>query len=87
MDDIKIGEPFNVLLQIKNRSDETAYSVNGSLFVETVLYTGKQRDNVKSLTFDKEIPPNTIEIIKLEVQFHEYFKKLLDQVRNGSNSL
>lgn len=65
---------------MKNRSDEKAYHVNGSLHVETVLYTGKQREDVKSVKFDKVIPPNSIEILSLEVEFHEYFKKLLDQV-------
>lgn len=67
-------------LQVKNRSDENAYTVVGSLNVETVLYTGKQREKVKSTTFDVNIPPNSMELIELEVTFHEYFEKLLDQV-------
>lgn len=65
---------------MKNRSDENSYTVVGSLHVETVLYTGKQRDKVKNTTFDVRIQPNSMELIELEVSFHEYFDKLLDQV-------
>ncbi|XP_037037694.1 annulin isoform X2 [Bradysia coprophila] len=78
-DDIKIGETFQVTLQVKNRSDEKAYDVVGSLHVETVLYTGKQRDKVKSTTFDINIPPNSLKLIEMEVTFDEYFGKLMDQ--------
>lgn len=67
-------------LQVKNRSDVNAYTVAGSLHVETVLYTGKQREKVKSTTFDIKIQPNTMEFIEMEVTFHEYYEKLLDQV-------
>lgn len=65
---------------MKNRSDENAYTVTGSLHVETVLYTGKQRDKVKSTTFEVKIPPNSMERIEMEVTFHEYYQKLMDQV-------
>lgn len=102
MDDIKIGETFNVVsidfdihkiclyieflfiiftqvLQVKNRSPDKTYLVNGSLHVETVLYTGKQRDSVKSINFERNVAPETIELITLDVTFLEYYKKLLDQ--------
>lgn len=79
LDDIKIGETFFVVLQIKNRSETTSYAVSGKLHVETVLYTGKNREEVKSIEFDQELAPNTVEMIRLEVTFYEYYKKLLDQ--------
>lgn len=79
LDDIIIGETFLVLLQIKNRSTRDHYRVSGSLFVETVLYTGRNRDHVKSIDFDQNIPPESIEVIEMEVTFYDYFKKLLDQ--------
>lgn len=66
-------------LQIKNRSATTSYVVSGNLNVDSVLYTGKKRDVVKAITFDEELGPNTIQTIRMEVTFHEYFKKLLDQ--------
>lgn len=67
---------------MKNRSDEKAYDVVGSLHVETVLYTGKQRDKVKSTTFEINVPPNSKKVVELEVTFDEYFKKLMDQVKS-----
>lgn len=66
-------------LQIKNRSETTSYIVSGNLNVDSILYTGKKRDVVKAITFDEELAPNTIQTIRMEVTFHEYFKKLLDQ--------
>lgn len=79
LDDIIIGETFLVLLQIKNRSTHDYYRVSGSLFVETVMYTGRNRDNVKSSDFDQKIPPESIQVIEMEVTFYDYFKKLMDQ--------
>lgn len=64
---------------MKNRSDINPYNVAGSLHVDSVLYTGKQREAVKSIRFEREIPPNSVEFIKMEVAFHEYYNKLLDQ--------
>lgn len=49
------------------------------MHVETILYTGKKRENVKSLQIDQTILPNSKEMIKLEVSFNDYFEKLLDQ--------
>ena len=67
------------VLQIKNRSADQPYKVTGTLNVDAVLYTGKKRDNIKSNEFNRELPPNTIEFIRMEVTFDEYFTKLLDQ--------
>lgn len=64
---------------MRNRSDINPYTVSGTLHVDSVLYTGKQRESVKSVKFERTIPPNTVEFIKMEVAFHEYFTKLLDQ--------
>lgn len=49
------------------------------MHVETITYTGKDRDEVKAIQFEKEVAPDFTETISLEVTFHEYFKKLLDQ--------
>lgn len=48
--------------------------------MESVLYTGKQRDEIKTSTFEIQVPPNCAETIELEVTFDDYFKRLLDQV-------
>lgn len=68
-----------MLLQIKNRSIEDSYRVSGSLYVEAVLYTGKNREQIKAVDFDQNIPPESIEVIQMEVTFDDYYKKLLDQ--------
>lgn len=74
-----IGEAFFVILQIKNRSHDAEYRVSGSLFVDTIQYTGKNRENIKSINFDENLPANAVQQIELEVTFHEYYKKLQDQ--------
>lgn len=79
LDDIVIGETFVVMLQIKNRSRDTSYRVSGKLNVESILYTGRNREQIKSFDFDQNIPPESIELIEMEVTFLEYYKKLLDQ--------
>lgn len=67
------------MLQIKNRSYNTPYRVSGSLLVESILYTGRNREEIKSIDFDQNIPPESVELIEMEVTFHDYYKKLLDQ--------
>lgn len=78
-DDIKIGEDFHVLLNIKNKSIEKKHTVNGNLVVEAILYTGKNRHEVKSLKFSEVLEPNSEKNVTLEVKFVEYYKKLMDQ--------
>lgn len=56
-----------------------SFVVSGTLNVDTILYTGAKRNEVKSMHFEEEIMPDTIHTISMEVTFHEYFKKLLDQ--------
>lgn len=79
LDDIIIGETFIVMLQIKNRSIDVSYRISGSLLVESILYTGRNRDEIKSIKFDQYIPPESIQSVEMEVTFVDYYKKLLDQ--------
>lgn len=78
-DDIKIGEDFHVVLNIKNKSSEKKHTVNGNLMVETVLYTGKARKDLKSMKFSEVIEPSSEKQVILEVTFAEYYRKLMDQ--------
>ncbi|KAG5680333.1 hypothetical protein PVAND_009844 [Polypedilum vanderplanki] len=78
-DDIKIGEDFSVVIHIKNKSSEKKHTVNGNLLVESVLYTGKSRKDIKSMKFSEVVEPLTDKSVVLEVTFDEYYKKLLDQ--------
>lgn len=55
------------------------FVVSGTLNVDTVLYTGKKRNEVKTMRFEEEIMPDAVHTIAMEVSFHEYYRKLLDQ--------
>lgn len=79
LDDIIIGETFIVMLQIKNRSKDYSYRVSGLLKVETVHYTGRNRERIRAIDFDQEIPPESVEMVHMEVTFYDYYKKLMDQ--------
>lgn len=67
------------MLNIKNKSSEKPYTINGNLLVETVLYTGKSRKDLKSMKFSEVVEPSSDKQVILEVTFNEYYKKLLDQ--------
>ncbi|XP_039763506.1 annulin-like isoform X1 [Pararge aegeria] len=78
-DDIKIGQDFNVVLHIRNRSAINQHHVKGVLRVDTVTYTGVTGDGVKKNEFDKVLAPEAKENITLAVTFDDYYKKLVDQ--------
>lgn len=78
-DDIKIGEPFSVVLVMRNRSTTTNHKVNVILRVETCLYTGKVHELVKRYEESREISAGDVSEIKLMVSFEEYYKKLTSQ--------
>lgn len=64
---------------MKNRSFDTTYRISGTLLVESILYTGRNRDEIKSVNFDEDIAPESVQMIEMEVTFIDYYKKLLDQ--------
>lgn len=78
-DDIKIGEDFHVVLSMRNKSSDQTYTINGNLLVESILYTGKSRKDLKSMKFSEVIEPNGAKDVTMEVSFAEYYRKLLDQ--------
>ncbi|XP_050089283.1 annulin-like isoform X1 [Anopheles aquasalis] len=78
-DDIKIGESFTVILLVKNRSSEKEHNVDGSLHVDTILYTGKNRESVKVNTFSITLDPGTEQSVEMLVEFDDYYRKLRDQ--------
>ncbi|XP_075992470.1 annulin-like isoform X2 [Anticarsia gemmatalis] len=79
LDNIKIGEDFNVVLHIKNRSLLESHHVKGILRVDTVTYRGVVGDAVKKHKFDLKVGPEAKEVVRMKVTFNEYFKKLIDQ--------
>ncbi|XP_015440169.1 PREDICTED: annulin [Dufourea novaeangliae] len=78
-DDIVIGEPFSVVLLIKNRSSYNEYRVSVILRVETVLYTGRVGDPVKRLNIDRLVRPGVLEEVRMDVSWDEYGPRLLNQ--------
>ncbi|KAG7204155.1 hypothetical protein KM043_001995 [Ampulex compressa] len=78
-DDIVIGQPFSVVLLIKNRSSYTEYRVSIILRVETVLYTGRVGEPVKRLSIERLVRPGVLEEARMEVSWEEYGPRLLDQ--------
>lgn len=79
LDDILIGESFFVTLQVKNRSRDSSYRISGKLRVETIHYTGRNREDIKSYDFDEVLSPESVQQIDMEVTFNEYYRKLQDQ--------
>lgn len=79
-DDIKIGEKFNVVLKVTNKSPDQTHTAVGRLNVDTVLYTGIANAEVKSISFEIELKPKSEEFVRMEVDFNDYYEKLLPQV-------
>ncbi|XP_049869719.1 annulin isoform X2 [Pectinophora gossypiella] len=78
-DNIKIGQDFNVILHVKNRSPMSPHKVRGVLRVDTVTYTGKTGDSVKREEFELDMGPELKETVVMPVTFDEYYKRLVDQ--------
>lgn len=79
LDDIKIGQPFDVILKMQNRSRDKDYTVDVVLRVDCVLYTGRVPNAVKRENAQKKIKAGTTEEVKLNVTYAEYVKRLRDQ--------
>ncbi|CAH0603030.1 unnamed protein product [Chrysodeixis includens] len=77
-DPIMIGESFNVILQMKNRSYTKSHTVNVILRVDTINQRGVSVREVKSFKYQSIIKPNSKESIKMTVTFKDYYKKLFD---------
>ncbi|XP_055916971.1 annulin isoform X2 [Eupeodes corollae] len=78
-DDIKIGENFTVVVKITNKSKEKEHIAAGYLNADTVLYTGLNNAEVKSIGFEVELKPDTSEYVRMEVNFDDYYAKLLPE--------
>lgn len=78
-DDIKIGEPFSVNLNMTNRHEAKDYKVNVLLRVDVTDYTGTFSELVQKKNFDVEVKANSLHEVSLEVNYFDYAKKLMDQ--------
>jgi transglutaminase 1 len=67
------------ILHIKNNSISIEHVVEGRLNVEPTSYTGRKRNDLKSMNFTETIEPSSGKKVVMDVTFDEYYKKLLDQ--------
>ncbi|XP_051167071.1 annulin isoform X2 [Leptopilina boulardi] len=73
LDDIIIGQPFNVRMNVQNLSNDEDYRVNLILRVDVVNYTGVVGKEVKKIKMDNMlINPNADDSIDLPVTWREY---------------
>ncbi|CAG9771686.1 unnamed protein product [Ceutorhynchus assimilis] len=79
LDDVKIGEPFEVSLAMRNRSKTREYCVSVILRVDVVTYMGKVGDSVKKDYFKTFVKPESTHEVKLTVRYDEYGKRIIDQ--------
>ncbi|KAE8736894.1 hypothetical protein FOCC_FOCC017650 [Frankliniella occidentalis] len=78
-DDIVIGQPFSVVVLLRNRSRQEDHHVTVVLRVDTVLYTGRVKEPVKKERSVHTVPAGTEEEVRLDVTWDEYAPRLMDQ--------
>ncbi|KAL5280423.1 F13A1 family protein [Megaselia abdita] len=78
-DDIKIGEKFMVHLKVTNKSGLKVHRASGNICADTVLYNRNRRVQVKAIPFEVAVRPGSTEYVSMEVDFQDYYKKLLPQ--------
>ncbi|KAL1401749.1 hypothetical protein pipiens_006383 [Culex pipiens pipiens] len=77
--DVKVGEPFTITVNIKNNSSESGYPVEGIVHVDTILYNGTGRKPLKAMPFNVQVDPDSTASVELNVEFEEYHSVVLDQ--------
>ncbi|XP_012283276.1 annulin isoform X2 [Orussus abietinus] len=78
-DDILIGQPFSVVMLIKNRSMDKEYQIIVIMRVETVLYTGRVGDPIRKSEKRRLVKPGVLEEIRLDITWEEYGPRLMNQ--------
>ncbi|KAG8192992.1 hypothetical protein JTE90_028112 [Oedothorax gibbosus] len=74
---ITIGQPFEVIVEVENRSDETR-TVNSVLTASSVYYTGIIARNIKRARGVFTLKPRQKEELGIEVSAEDYLDKLVD---------
>ncbi|XP_046385500.1 annulin-like isoform X2 [Ischnura elegans] len=78
-DDIVIGQPFSVVVVMKNNSRTKDHTVSVLLRVDTVLYTGKIKEGVRKEKTERLVKAGAVEEIRLDVSYEDYYSHLVDQ--------
>lgn len=76
---LKVYISYSVVLTAANRNRTKDYSIQVTLRVDSVLYTGKLKSQVKKEVFDRVLKAGTAQNITMPVSYAEYAPELSDQ--------
>jgi transglutaminase 1 len=71
--------PCSAVVTVANRNRSKDYTVEVTLRVDSVLYTGKLKSVIKKEVFQRTIKAGTAQNITLPVSYDEYAPELSDQ--------
>jgi len=77
IDEIMIGQPFNVQVQVKNKSDQ-ARKIFAVLSAISIYYTGVTNRPIKQVKKEISLAPQQSQSLKMTVSPAEYLNKLVD---------
>nr|CAD7265055.1 unnamed protein product [Timema shepardi] len=77
LDKVNIGESFNVVVNINNKSNSVK-TVKAILSAASVYYTGIKAHLIKKASGDFQVQPKSKELLKLTVKPEDYLDKLVE---------
>nr|CAD7425377.1 unnamed protein product [Timema monikensis] len=77
LDKVNIGDSFNVVVNINNKSDSVK-TVKAILSAASVYYTGIKAHLIKKASGDFQVQPKSKELLKLTVKPEDYLDKLVE---------
>lgn len=77
IDTVPLGQGFDVVVNIKNNSNETR-NITATLSASSVYYTGATAHRLKAAKGAFSVKPGDTEVLKIHVTPTEYLDKLVD---------
>ncbi|XP_031346704.1 hemocyte protein-glutamine gamma-glutamyltransferase-like [Photinus pyralis] len=77
LDKIKIGEDYEIVVNINNKSDEVRH-IRAVLSSSSVFYTGVKAKLIKKAEGSFSVPPRSTETMRLEIRADDYLNKLVE---------
>ncbi|XP_018323650.1 hemocyte protein-glutamine gamma-glutamyltransferase-like [Agrilus planipennis] len=77
LDLINIGDDFNLIVKMKNKSNEIRH-IEALLSANSVFYTGIIHNSIKKAELKYSLAPNSSEKMKLVIRSDEYLDKLVE---------
>ncbi|XP_052062412.1 hemocyte protein-glutamine gamma-glutamyltransferase-like isoform X2 [Mytilus californianus] len=76
---VPLGNDFEILLKIKNNSDEER-TISGCISTSSIHYTGVPANKIKTVQVTEEnVRAKSEKVISVKVTFNEYFPQLVEQ--------